>query len=165
MLRETLMGTAAGAAGTVALNVTTYADMALRGRPASEVPAEVAGTLAEKVGLHLDEQAQSGQREIATKAKNRESGLGALLGYVAGLGVGTAYGLIRPRLGGRSSRLLAGAALGMAAMATGELPGIVLGKTNPKNWGAKGWLADIVPHLAYGLVTAAVYEAFAGEEG
>jgi|SRR5690348_14537313 len=164
MLRETLMGTAAGAAGTVALNVTTYADMALRGRPASEVPAEVAGTLAEKVGLRLDEQAQSGQQEVAQKAKNRESGLGALLGYVAGLGVGTAYGLIRPRLNG-SSRLLAGAALGMAAMAAGDLPGIVLGKTNPRTWGTKGWLADIVPHLAYGLVTATVYEAFAGEEG
>ena len=45
MLRETLTGTAAGAVGTVALNVTTYADMAIRGRPPSSVPAEVAGKL------------------------------------------------------------------------------------------------------------------------
>ncbi len=35
MLREALTGMAAGAVGTVALNATTYADMALRGRAAS----------------------------------------------------------------------------------------------------------------------------------
>jgi hypothetical protein len=33
MLRHLLMGTAAGTVGTVALNVATYADMAIRGRP------------------------------------------------------------------------------------------------------------------------------------
>ena len=33
-----LAGIAAGAAGTTALNATTYLDMALRGRPASRTP-------------------------------------------------------------------------------------------------------------------------------
>jgi hypothetical protein len=39
MLEEALWGAAAGAVGTVALDVSTYVDMAVRGRPASEVPA------------------------------------------------------------------------------------------------------------------------------
>ena len=33
-----LRGAAAGAAGTTALNVVTYLDMAVRGRPASSTP-------------------------------------------------------------------------------------------------------------------------------
>ena len=33
-----LRGAAAGAAGTTALNVVTYLDMAIRGRPASDTP-------------------------------------------------------------------------------------------------------------------------------
>ena len=35
MIREALLGAAAGAAGTTALNISTYLDMALRARPAS----------------------------------------------------------------------------------------------------------------------------------
>ncbi len=48
MLRQALMGTAAGAVGTVALNITTYVDMALRARPSSEVPAKIVDAGAEK---------------------------------------------------------------------------------------------------------------------
>ena len=60
MLREVLLGTAAGAVGTAALNAATYTDMAVRARPPSSVPAEVAGKLAEKAGVDLgsDEEAQ-----------------------------------------------------------------------------------------------------------
>src|SRR5438067_2422237 len=46
MVRGILVGTLAGAAGTVALNIVTYADIALRGRPASEAPAKVAEMVA-----------------------------------------------------------------------------------------------------------------------
>ncbi len=53
MLREALIGTVAGAVGTVALNGTTYADMAVRGRPASSVPDQVVGKLIDKVGIDL----------------------------------------------------------------------------------------------------------------
>jgi hypothetical protein len=90
------MGVAAGAVGTVALNVTTYTDMALRGRPANSAPAQVAGKLAGKAGIDL-----SGEHETT---QNRKSWLGALSGYAVGLGVGTAYGLIRPLLGDVSGR-------------------------------------------------------------
>jgi hypothetical protein len=51
VLGKMLLGTAAGSVGTVALNAATYADMALRGKPASSVPAQVADELAKKVGL------------------------------------------------------------------------------------------------------------------
>ena len=46
-----LRGAAAGAAGTTALNVVTYLDMALRGRPASSTPANTVEKLAERAHL------------------------------------------------------------------------------------------------------------------
>jgi hypothetical protein len=150
MFREALMGAAAGAVGTVALNVTTYADMAIRARPSSSVPSQVASKLAQKAGFDL------GSEEAA---KNRKSGLGALQGYVAGLGVGTAYGLIRPHLDGASIPL-AGVGLGLAAMAASDVPATALGVTDPRKWSLSSWASDVVPHLAYGLVTAVAYEAF-----
>ena len=95
MRRGVLAGLVAGAAGTVALNVATYADMAIRGRPASGVPSQMAGILAERAGIDL-----SGGRGEAAKeqAEHRKSGAGALLGYGSGLGVGAAYGLLSPLL-------------------------------------------------------------------
>ena len=42
MRRELAAGIAAGAVGTVALNLTTYLDMVIRGRPASSVQLDVA---------------------------------------------------------------------------------------------------------------------------
>ncbi len=150
MLREMLVGTAAGAVGTVALNVTTYADMALRARPSSSVPAEVVGKLAEKVGIDLGSD---------DAAKNRKSGLGALQGYVVGLGLGTVYGLFRPHLNDTAIPL-AGVGLGLAAMAASDVPATALGVTDPKEWSLSSWASDVVPHLAYGLVTAASYDSF-----
>src|SRR5919197_905845 len=93
MLRNRLLGTAAGAVGTVALNVATYADMAIRGRPSSNVPARMVGVLADKAGIPLS---AGGEGSDDEKVQNRQSGLGALFGYMTGLGVGTAYGLLRP---------------------------------------------------------------------
>jgi hypothetical protein len=48
--------------------------MAVRGRPSSGVPSEVARKLAEKAGIDLTD---GGSDDTA---QNRESGLGALLG-------------------------------------------------------------------------------------
>lgn len=152
-MRGVLTGLLAGAAGTVALNAATYSDMALRGRPSSSVPAQVAGTLAGKAGIDL-----SGEDETT---QNRKSGLGALSGYAVGLGVGAAYGLVRPLLGDVSVPR-AGVVLGLAAMAGSDVPATALGVTDPTTWGIGGWASDVVPHLAYGLLTAATYEAFAG---
>lgn len=161
MLRNVLLGTAAGAVGTVALNVATYADMAIRGRPSSGVPAQVAGALIEKAGIELSGGgsgsggADGGEQQ---QAENRKSGLGALQGYVVGLGIGALYGLVRP--GGATSVPLAGVALGLAAMAASDVPATALGVTDPRQWPASSWAADIVPHLAYGLFTALAYDAF-----
>src|SRR5438270_564056 len=53
MLTQAGRGLLAGAAGTVALNVATYMDMAVRARPSSAVPAKVAASLAEGAGIDL----------------------------------------------------------------------------------------------------------------
>ena len=151
MLREMLLGTAAGAVGTVALNAATYADMAVRARPPSSVPAEVAGQLAERAGVDLSDE---------ETAQNRKSALGALSGFAVGLGVGTAYGLVRPHLGD-VSKPLAGTVLGIAAMAGSDVPATRLGVTDPSEWSPDSWVSDIVPHLAYGLTTALAYDFLA----
>ena len=33
-----------------------------------------------------------------------------------------------------------------------------LGVDDPRSWSASSWLSDLLPHLAFGAVTAAVYE-------
>lgn len=155
MLRNVLMGTIAGAAGTVALNMATYIDMAIRGRSSSNAPAKMVENLAVKAHLPLSSQ---GTGYNDSTARNRESGLGALLGYVNGLGTGTLYGLLRSQLDS-VPLVLAGPIVGLAAMAESDVPLITLGGSNPKSWGVSGWAADAIPHLIYGLVTVLTYEA------
>ncbi|MBV8695333.1 MAG: hypothetical protein JO125_02415 [Chloroflexi bacterium] len=156
MLRNAFIGAAAGAIGTVALNVTTYGDMALRGRPTSTTPAKIAGILASKVGLPLSTQGVGSHDEVA---QNRESGLGALLGYVNGLGVGMIFGLLQSRddMPGLGSAV----GIGLAAMAASDVPTVVLGVSNPTKWGVSDWASDLIPHLIYGVVTVAAYNTFA----
>jgi drug/metabolite transporter (DMT)-like permease len=156
LLREILMGAAAGAVGTVALNGTTYADMVIRARPSSSVPAQVASELAGKVGIVL-----SGEGSDDETAQSRKSGLGALLGIATGLGVGAAYGLARPHLDGVSVPRAA-VVLGLMAMAGSDVPSAAMGVTDPTTWGLNAWLSDLIPHLAYGVTTAVAYKAFAG---
>ncbi|MDP9411160.1 MAG: hypothetical protein M3P70_11785 [Actinomycetota bacterium] len=156
MLREALIGAAAGAIGTVALNATTYADMALRGRAASSVPSQAAGRLAQKMGIDLSAE---GEEQDGPMAQNRKSGLGALQGYVVGLGIGAAYALVRPRLGDVPVPL-AGFGLALAAMAGSDVPATALGVTDPTTWPASSWAMDLGFHLPYGLATAVAYEAF-----
>src|SRR5438270_11618930 len=94
MLSGALIGAVAGAVGTVALDVTTYVDMAIRGRSSSGAPSQMVSILAKAVGLPLSSQGVGSEDQIA---QNRESGLGALLGYMNGLGIGVAYRLLRSR--------------------------------------------------------------------
>jgi hypothetical protein len=155
MIRELLKGTVAGAVGTVALNIATYADMAIRGRSSSSAPAQMVGTLARFVGLAPA--TQDGEKQDQT-AQNRESGLGALLGYVNGLGTGVVYGLVRSQLE-EVPIPLASIGVGLTAMAASDVPLIALRVSNPKTWGVSGWLSDVIPHLIYGLVTVSTYEA------
>lgn len=147
-------GAIAGAAGTIALDMTTYGDMLLRGRPASNVPAEVAGTIAAKAGIDL---AAGGSGE---QADSRKSAVGALLGYLTGVGLGALHGVLRPHLAALP-RPAAGAVLGLAAMAASDVPIAATGASDPRTWGVSGWLSDLIPHLIYGLVTVAVYDAVA----
>lgn len=165
MIGQVMRGVAAGAVGTAALNIATYVDMTVRGRPSSDMPSRVAGKLTQAVGLDLQAE-QDGSKPVSedekAKATHRLSGLGALMGYVTGLGVGAVYGALRPRPSSISLPL-AGLALGAAAMAGSDVPATVTGATDPRTWGATGWVADIVPHVIYGVVTVAAYEAFSGE--
>lgn len=157
MFRKLIIGAAAGAVGTVALNVATYGDMAARGRPSSGTPAQVAGILAERAGIDL----ASGQGDEAKeKAENRKSGLGALFGYGTGIGVGAAYGLLSPILRWLLPTPLRVVAVGLAAMAASDTPIARLGVSDPAEWGAADWASDLLPHLAYGLLTVAAFDAF-----
>ncbi len=141
-------GLLAGVAGTLALNVTTYVDMLLRGRPASRVPAKVAGSLVEGTGLSLG----SGKR-----AGNRRSALGALMGYATGIAIGMVWaaGMDDAPM----PPTLAPIVLGGLAMAAGDLPAVMLAGSDPRDWGVTGWIADAAPHLVYGLVTSTVFDA------
>lgn len=157
MLSEIARGVASGMVGTAALNIATYLDMAVRGRPPSQVPEKDVERLANIAGADL-----SGQGGDDETARNRRTALGALMGYVTGAGVGAVYGLVRPRL--RSVPVVvAGSAAGAAAMAGSDVPSTLLGVTSPARWSATAWASDVVPHLAFGIATAVAYEAMDGD--
>lgn len=144
-----LRGAAAGAAGTTALNVVTYLDMAVRGRPASSTPEDTVEALSGLAHLPVPGTAET--------RPNRLQGLGALTGLVAGVGIGALLGAARtwgwrPGLATGSATATIGALIGTNG------PMTVLGVTDPRTWPASSWIADIVPHLAYGAVTAAVLD-------
>lgn len=145
-----LRGTAAGAAGTTALNVTTQADMALRARPASDAPTATVSALADRVGAPI-----AGRRR---ERRHRLRGLGGLGGTASGLGVGAVAGLLRAA-GVRLPGVLGGPLLGAAAMAATDLPMMGLGITDPRRWDTSEWVADALPHLVYGVTTHATLAA------
>lgn len=156
LVRRLATGVAAGAVGTSALNLVTYLDMALRGRPASETPAEAVMKIEEKAGITL-----AGERRDSEEESNRRQAFGALLGFLTGLGMGALYGLVRPSI--RSIPVaFAGAAVGLAAMAGSDVPATILGAADPNEWAAQDWVADVVPHLAYGFSTALAFDALTG---
>lgn len=150
MFRAILRGAAAGAVGTTALDAVTYLDMAVRGRPASDVPQRTLEALARRVGARVP-----GEGE--TRA-NRLTGLGALAGIATGMGVGAVLGLAR-RYGWRPPLLLGAVLAGAAAMAASDVPVAGLGVSDPRTWSATAWVSDVVPHLTYGVATTAVLDA------
>jgi hypothetical protein len=150
MLRYAGAGALAGAAGSTALNAATWLDMAVRGRPASSTPEQTAGKLAELVGVEVPGDPETRQHRL--------SGLGPLLGSGAGVGVGVLFGLLRA-VGVRPSGLLGAALTGGAVMAVSDGTMTALGLTDPREYDAKVWVTDIVPHLAYGAVTVAALRA------
>ena len=146
MLKTVGRGLVAGAAGVTALNWVGYADMALRGRPASDTPAELVGTV-----LH--------RLELPVPDDTRLSALGALAGIKVGLLVGVAAAVSR-QAGVRLPAPIAVTLTGAAAMAASEVPVALLGVSDPRDWTATDWLSDAAPHLAYGLATHSVLVAF-----
>lgn len=149
MRTSLLRGAAAGAAGTTALNAVTYLDMAVRGRPASSTPEQTVQAIASAAGTHIpgDEQTRH----------NREQGLGPLTGIAAGVGTGVLYGLLARRW--RPGLVPGAAVAGLVAMLAGNGPMTVFGVTDPRTWPVSSWISDVVPHLAYGVVTAATFDA------
>jgi len=149
MMRQIVLGAAAGAAGTTALNAVTYLDMVWRARPASRTPQQTIQRMAEAARITVPGSAE--ERE------DRLGALGALGGIVTGVGVGALYGMVQDqvRLSG-----LAGAALATAlALVGANGPMTLLGLTDPRSWSAVDWISDVVPHIGYGAVTAAAYAA------
>ena len=142
-----LRGAAAGAAGTTALNVVTYLDMAIRGRPASSTPENTVEKLAKTTHLTIPGE--------GTARESRVAGLGALTGLVAGIGVGGLLGLARAS-GLRAGNLLTT----MIVLVSTNGPMTVLGVADPRTWSLVDWVSDLVPHLAYAAVVTTTMDAF-----
>ncbi|RLV48057.1 hypothetical protein D9V37_18370 [Nocardioides mangrovicus] len=132
-------GLIAGAVGTVVLDLVTYADMALRGRPASEVPAQLVDAVAASLGTQVH-------------GEERHEALGALAGIATGVGVGVVVSVAR-RHGVRLSGLTGPVVTGALAMAASDLPVALLGVSDPREWSSSDWASDALPHLAYGTAT------------
>lgn len=148
-----LQGLAAGAAGTTALNAVTYLDMAVRARPASTTPEQTVRVTEKLTGISL-----SGEGSDSATAENRRSGIGALLGIATGLAAGASYGLARTRMRRTRSLPVLAALAGLGANVGSVVPIAALGVSDPRGWSLSSWLEDLVPHLVYGVVTAAVFE-------
>ena len=54
---------------------------------------------------------------------------------------------------------VAGMLVGGAALVGANAPMAALGVSDPRDWSPADWVSDLVPHLAYGLVTAFAYAA------
>jgi hypothetical protein len=140
---------AAGAAGSALLNAATYADMAIRGRPASKVPRRVIKEFARWGG-------------VRRLPRARTEGLSMLLGYADGLATGMLFGVLRPRARD-VPWYFAGAGIAAYTLMLSEGIAIAMRKTDARKWGIAGLLEDVVPRLLYGCVTCLVYDALLGK--
>jgi uncharacterized membrane protein len=150
--RGLLRGLAAGAAGTTALNAVSGLDAVVRARPASEAPQQLVAAIADSAGLSVP-----GNR---AERANRIAALGPLAGIATGLGLGAAAGSLRA-LGLRLPTVVGGPLLGAVAMLATDGPLALAKVSDPRTWTRSDWLADIGPHLAYGVTTHATLVALA----
>lgn len=152
MFRTVVRGIAAGAAGTTALNAATYADIAVRGRPTSSMPERSVEKIAGETGVEIPGEGETRQ--------NRVGGIGALMGIGTGVGAGIAASFLGPVVR-RLPLPVAGVLVGGLAMAGSDIPMTRMGLTDPSSWSTSDWLADALPHLAYGVATAWTLRALA----
>ncbi|WP_433282395.1 hypothetical protein ACQPZA_17675 [Pseudonocardia xinjiangensis] len=128
-------GAVAGAAGTTARGATTYLGGAVRGRAAGPEtlrnPWERTGTL---------------------------SAAGPLAATATGVAIGSAAGVLRAA-GLRLPTVIGGPLLGLAAMAAAGGPLTAWRISDPRTWSTTDWVADVVPHLVYGVATHATLVA------
>jgi hypothetical protein len=71
--------------------------------------------------------------------------------------MGALLGLARSA-GWRPATALTYSAAAIGALIGTNAPMTALKVTDPRTWSRTDWIADIVPHLAYAAVTAAVVE-------
>nr|WP_204342194.1 hypothetical protein [Micromonospora terminaliae] len=128
------------------MNVVTFLDMTLRGRPASSTPEQTAGKLADAAHVDLGP---------AEKAASRRTGVGSIIGYGTGIAAGALFGLLAARR--RIPLPLAVGMLGGGVMATSDGSLAALRISDPRTWSTKDWVSDVVPHLAYGAAVAATW--------
>jgi hypothetical protein len=83
------------------------------------------------------------------------------MGLATGCAGGAAYALVEPALQ-PLPRPLAALAAGLGIMAATDPGNVAAGLTDPRDWSAADWLADVVPHLAYGAGLVAAYDALRG---
>jgi hypothetical protein len=141
-MNDTVKAIVAGAAGATALNAVTYLDMTVRARPASSAGEDSVSKLAELAHAPLGD----GQ-----SAENRKAGLGPLLGYATSTATAMAYAAA----GGRRLPTAASTVVLTAlAMLASNAPMTALHVTDPRTWKPADWVSDLIPHLAYGRVTA-----------
>ena len=149
-----LRGALAGAAGTTALNATTYLDMAVRGRATSDSPEQVVEKTAAAAGIAIP--GSGGERD------NRVAGLAPLSGSAVGVVIGSVFGSVHRAFARRGRSIPAPveiALIAAAAMVLSDVPLRLLGISDPAGWTAKDWVSDVVPHLVYGTVTYATLVA------
>lgn len=134
------VGLLAGALGTVAMTVSSTAEMKLSGRGGSSTPEDAAGTV-----LGVSPTDQAGEQRF-----------GSLVHW----GYGTAWGAVRGLLGAAGLRGPAAAAAHLAAVWGGEqvvLPATGAGSPTPR-YGAAATATDALHHAVYAIATSVTYE-------
>ncbi|MFE2477885.1 hypothetical protein [Streptomyces sp. NPDC059389] len=149
LVRPILHGAVAGLAGTTALNMAGYVDVVLRGRPISDTPEITVRTLAARLRIRIP-----GDDRIR---ENRVAGLGPLIGYAVGTGMGVALSLSQAAgwLPTKTSRY---AAASLFALTVTNMPIFLLGISDPRTWTASDWVSDIIPHGLFAVVAVQVIE-------
>jgi hypothetical protein len=158
-------GLVAGACGSVALTAAASLDALVRGEAPRWLPGEVGHKMADELGLPLDYDLESAPdagggtgRDVSDRIGRREEALGTLLSVANRLAIGLAYGLLRKVLP-RPPWWLAGGVLGGVSMVAGDYSAIWTDDDTRPRRSTTDWLADVMPHAVFGVVTAVTFEA------